>query len=60
MHSSANCSRIACVFAERPRSAPQALRYLCSQWLPLPAELPFPEPPHRRAQPLRLRPLSCQ
>eukprot|EP00965_Chrysotila_dentata_P257157 6212786-Pleurochrysis_carterae.AAC.2 len=60
MQSFPNCSRIACVLAKRSCSAPQALGYLCSRWLPLPAELLFPEPPRRCVQPPRLRPLPCQ
>eukprot|EP00965_Chrysotila_dentata_P133639 4419594-Pleurochrysis_carterae.AAC.1 len=42
------CIRIACVLAERSRSAPQALG-ICSRW-PLPiTERPLLEPPRRRA-----------
>eukprot|EP00965_Chrysotila_dentata_P156665 5176136-Pleurochrysis_carterae.AAC.3 len=50
MHSLPFCTRVACVLAERSRSAPQVLEY-CSRWLPLPRELPFLEPPPRRAPP---------
>eukprot|EP00965_Chrysotila_dentata_P194155 6176189-Pleurochrysis_carterae.AAC.7 len=39
MHSLPFWTRVACVLAERSRSAPQVLGY-CSRWLPLPAVRP--------------------
>eukprot|EP00965_Chrysotila_dentata_P072224 2387062-Pleurochrysis_carterae.AAC.1 len=39
---------VACVLAERSRSAPQVLGYPCSRWLPLPRRATFLEPPRRR------------
>eukprot|EP00965_Chrysotila_dentata_P254360 6211843-Pleurochrysis_carterae.AAC.1 len=35
MHSLPFWTRVACVLAERSRSAPQVLGYSCSRWLPL-------------------------
>eukprot|EP00965_Chrysotila_dentata_P200725 6180138-Pleurochrysis_carterae.AAC.1 len=51
MHSFPFWIRVACVPAERSRSAPQALGYSCSRWLPLPVRYPSLEPPRKCAQP---------
>eukprot|EP00965_Chrysotila_dentata_P026935 893970-Pleurochrysis_carterae.AAC.3 len=51
MHSFPFWTCVACVLAERSRSALQALGYLCSRWLPLPGSHPFPKPPRRCVQP---------
>eukprot|EP00965_Chrysotila_dentata_P197429 6178179-Pleurochrysis_carterae.AAC.6 len=51
MHSFPFWTLVACVLAQRSRSAPQVLGYPCPRGLPLPAaELPFLEPPRRCTQ----------
>eukprot|EP00965_Chrysotila_dentata_P194901 6176661-Pleurochrysis_carterae.AAC.1 len=44
-----NCIRLACVLAERLRSAPEASGLNRGLWPTLPDSASDPEPPHRRA-----------